>query len=146
MDEQKQINTQDDLINLLLTNGISDAMQPVMELLLNAAMLIERSTHLNSQPHERGAECNGYANGFKPRTYHSSIGKLELNYPQVRDSESPFRTSLFEKGSRSDRALKVAIATMYIQGVSTRKVTNTNLQNKRDDSVYFCCFKIVLRN
>ena len=94
MDEQKQINTQDDLINLLLTNGISDGMQPVMQLLLNAAMLIERSTHLNAQPHERGAERNGYANGFKPRTYQSSIGKLDLDYPQVRDSESPFRTSL----------------------------------------------------
>ncbi len=123
MDEQKQVNTQDDLINLLLTNGISDGMQPVMQLLLNAAMLLERSTHLNAKPYERGAERNGSANGFKPRSYQSSIGKLDLAYPQVRDSNSPFRTSLFEKGSRSERALKVAIATMYIQGVSTRKVT-----------------------
>lgn len=123
MDEQKQVNTQDALINLLLTNGISDGMQPVMQLLLNAAMLLERSTHLNAKPHERGADRNGYANGFKPRSYQSSIGKLDLDYPQVRDSDSPFRTALFEKGSRSDRALKVAIATMYIQGVSTRKVT-----------------------
>ena len=30
---------------------------------------------------------------------------------------------LFEKGSRTDRALKVAIAEMYLQGVSTRQVT-----------------------
>mgnify|MGYP001597455854 FL=1 len=123
MDEQKNVNTQNDLINLLLTNGIDDGMQPVMQILLNAAMLMERANHLNAQPHERSSERNGYSNGFKPRTYHSSVGKIDLQYPQVRDSDTPFRTSLFEKGSRSDRALKVAIATMYIQGVSTRKVT-----------------------
>lgn len=123
MDEQTKSNSQDDLINLLLNNGIAEGMKPVMELLLNAAMLIERTTHLNAQPHERSPERNGYANGYKPRSYQSSIGKLELQYPQVRDSDTTFKTSLFEKGSRSDRALKVAIATMYIQGVSTRKVT-----------------------
>ena len=123
MDEHKNVNSQNDLINLLLTNGIDDGMQPVMQLLLNAAMLMERANHLNAQPHERSSERNGYANGFKPRTYQSSIGKMELQYPQVRGSETPFRTSLFEKGSRSERALKVAIATMYIQGVSTRKLT-----------------------
>lgn len=123
MDEQTKINSQDDLINLLLNNGITDGMKPVMELLLNAAMLMERTTHLNAKPHERSPDRNGYGNGFKPRSYQSSIGKLELQYPQVRDSDTTFKTSLFEKGSRSDRALKVAIATMYIQGVSTRKVT-----------------------
>ena len=52
------------------------------------------------------------------------MGALELSVPQVRDSDAPFRTSLLEKGSRSDRALKSAIATMYINGVSTRKVSN----------------------
>jgi len=48
---------------------------------------------------------------------------LKLAVPQVRESNAPFRTSLLEKGSRSDRALKSAIATMYVEGVSTRRVT-----------------------
>ena len=123
MNEQSNTNTQNDLINLLISNGIDDGMQPVMKLLLNAAMLMERTKHINAQPNERSSHRTGYSNGFKPRSYQSSIGKLDLQYPQVRGSEEPFRTSLFEKGSRSDRSLKVAIATMYIQGVSTRKVT-----------------------
>lgn len=51
------------------------------------------------------------------------MGGLNLSTPQVRGSDIPFRTSLLEKGSRSDRALKAAISSMYLQGVSTRRVT-----------------------
>jgi transposase-like protein len=90
---------------------------------MNAAMLLEREKHIGAAPYQRGAERNGYANGFKPRSFQTGIGALELSVPQVRESDSPFRTSLLEKGSRSDRALKSAIATMYVEGVSTRRVT-----------------------
>jgi transposase-like protein len=51
------------------------------------------------------------------------MGALNLAIPQVRESDTVFRTSLMKKGSRSDRALKSAIATMYVEGVSTRRVT-----------------------
>ena len=61
--------------------------------------------------------------GFKPRTFQTAVGKLHLKVPQVRESDAPFRTSLLEQGSRSDRALKSAIATMYVEGVSTRRVS-----------------------
>jgi putative transposase len=90
---------------------------------MNAAMLIEREQHLGVAPHQRSSERDGYANGFKPRNFHTTFGNLDLAVPQVRDSSEIFRTSLLEKGSRSDRALKSAIATMYVQGVSTRRVT-----------------------
>jgi transposase-like protein len=42
------------------------------------------------------------------------IGSLDLNIPQVRDGS--FYPSSLEKGLRSERALKVALAEMYIQG------------------------------
>ena len=48
---------------------------------------------------------------------------LDLGTPQVRSSSDPFRTSRHEKGSRRERALKSAIATMDVQGVNTRRVT-----------------------
>jgi putative transposase len=51
------------------------------------------------------------------------MGSLDLAIPQVRESDTIFRTSLLEKGSRSERALKSAIATMYVEGVSTRRIT-----------------------
>lgn len=112
-----------DSINLLLENGLADGLPRIAELIINAAMIIERSAHLQAEPHQRTAERNGHANGFKPRSLATSLGKLSLQIPQVRDSSSPFKTSLLESGSRVDRALKAAIAEMYLQGVSTRRVT-----------------------
>jgi len=48
--------------------------------------------------------------------------KLRLSVPQVRDSEAEFYPDCLAKGLRSERAFKAALAEMYIQGVSTRKV------------------------
>ncbi len=123
MTGQPNDNLTRDSINLLLENGLDEGLPRIAELLMNAAMIIERSAHLQAGPHERTEQRNGHANGFKPRSLATSLGKLGLQVPQVRDSTSPFKTSLLESGSRVDRALKAAIAEMYLQGVSTRRVT-----------------------
>jgi len=123
MDEHNQTTHHDPLINLLFDGGLQNALPRIAEILMNAAMLLEREQHIGAAPHQRGVERNGYGNGFKPRTFQTGIGALKLAVPQVRESNAPFRTSLLEKGSRSDRALKSAIATMYVEGVSTRRVT-----------------------
>ena len=123
MDEQNQTTLHDPLINLLFDGGLQNALPRIAEILMNAAMLLEREKHIGASPYQRGTDRNGYANGFKPRTFQTGVGVLELTVPQVRESDTIFRTSLLEKGSRSDRALKSAIATMYVEGVSTRRVT-----------------------
>jgi transposase-like protein len=108
---------------VLIENGF-DGMATAMSTLLNEAMKLERSQFLEASPYERTTERVGYANGFKPKRVNSRVGKLDLNIPQVRDvdSESGFYPRSLEKGLRSERALKLAIAEMYVQGVSTRKV------------------------
>lgn len=103
----------------LCVNGFS-AIPKTITALLNEAMKIERSYALNAEPYERTEDRRGYANGFKPKTLNSRLGKLKLNIPQVRGLE--FYPSCIEKGERSERALKTALAEMYINGVSTRKV------------------------
>lgn len=124
MDEHHHQPTDaNDLINLLLQGGLGDGLPRIAEILMNAAMLVERTKHLGAGPYERVEARNGHANGFKPRAFHTSMGGLDLAMPQVRGSDAPFRTTLLEKGSRSDRALKAAIASMYIEGVSTRRVS-----------------------
>ena len=122
MDEHTQTKYQDPLINLLFDDGLQNALPKIAEILMNAAMLLERERHIGAAPHQRDVERNGYGNGFKSRTFHTGIGALELTVPQVRERDEPFRTSLLEKGSHSERALKSAIATMYVEGVSTRRV------------------------
>jgi len=123
MDEQHQPTEQDPFLNLLLNEGLQNALPRIAEILINTAMLLERETHIGAAPYQRGVERNGYANGFKSRNFQTAIGALKLSVPQVRQSDSVFSSSLLEKGSRSDRALKSAIATMYVEGVSTRRVT-----------------------
>ncbi len=124
MNEHSQNSPHPDLINILLQDGLENAVPKICELLINAAMLLERIEHIGANPNERNVQDrDGYANGFKPRSFQTAMGKLQLAVPQIRDSSQPFRTSLLEQGSRSDRALKSAIATMYVEGVSTRRVS-----------------------
>lgn len=105
----------------IITEGLS-GLPKALEILMNAAMQIERNRHLQAAPYERTGSRQGYANGFKDKTIRSRIGKLKLSVPQVRDCD--FYPSSLEKGLRSERALKLVLAEMYVQGVSTRKVQN----------------------
>src|SRR5579883_2273729 len=84
-------------------------------------MRVERSQVLQAQPYERTDRRRGYANGYKPKTMATRLGDITFDVPQTRGVE--FYPSALEKGVRSERALKVAIAEMYVHGVSTRKVT-----------------------
>ena len=66
----------EDSINLLLKNGLAEGLPRIAELLLNAAMIVERSAHIGARPFERSDTRIGYANGLKERTLHSSLGAL----------------------------------------------------------------------
>lgn len=110
----------DTVVELLSENGLSQ-MAEVVRILLNEAMRVERSQVLEAEPYQRSEKRRGYANGYKPKTVATRLGEIEFQVPQARDVE--FYPSALEKGLRSERALKVAIAEMYVQGVSTRKVT-----------------------
>ncbi len=92
-----------------------------IEILYNEAMKIERSKHLGFERYEHSVERSDYANGYKPRKLKTRVGELNLQVPQVRNGD--FYPSFLEKGLRSERALKATLAEMYIQGVSTRKVS-----------------------
>ena len=109
----------------LLTQGLDGAGE-ALRILVNEASKIERAQHLNARPFERCAERRGYANGFKQKTVMTRLGELTFDIPQVRDSS--FYPSALEKGSRTEQALNIALAEMYVQGVSTRKVITVPLQ------------------
>ncbi len=114
--ENKTIN---DVLELLTTNGF-DGLADAVTVLLNSAMVAERSEYLGAAPYERSVQRVSYANGFKDKALKTRLGSLSLKVPQTRDSE--FYPQSLEKGLRSERALLLAIAEMYVQGVSTRRV------------------------
>ena len=113
-------STQFDLaMELLIENGF-DSIAETIGVLMNTAMQIERTRHLHAKPYERNAERRGYANGYKSKTMNTRFGEVTLAIPQTRGTD--FYPQSLERGLRSERALKLALAEMYVQGVSTRKV------------------------
>lgn len=106
----------------LLTEQGHDGFAEGLRLLVNEAMRVERHQVLQAQPYERTDTRLGYANGYKSKTLTSRVGPITFRVPQVR-GETAFYPSALEKGIRSEQALKLAMAEMYVQGVSTRKVS-----------------------
>ena len=92
----------------------------LIRIVINSAMQVERQKHLGVGPYERSAERQGHSNGFKPKTVTTRIAPITFDIPQVR--EGGFYPKALEKGLRSERALMMALAEMYVQGVSTRRV------------------------
>ena len=119
MAQPVQDNAIYDAVELLKDNGF-DGLAEAVTVLMNAAMVAERSEYLGARPYERSDSRSGYANGFKDKTVKTRLGALPLKVPQARDCE--FYPQSLEKGLRSERALLLSIAEMYVQGVSTRRV------------------------
>jgi transposase-like protein len=103
----------------LSSNGF-EALPDLIRILINAAMQAERQKYLKADPYERSPERAGHANGYKPKTVRTRLGEITFDVPQVR--EGGFYPGALEKGLRSERALTMTLAEMYVQGVSTRKV------------------------
>ena len=122
MTQGKNNNLLASLMQMVNENGL-EAVAETFRILLNEAMKIERDQSLGAGLYERTDNRQGYANGYKPKTVDTRMGKLMVNVPQVRGGVQ-FYPSALEKGCRSERALKLAIAEMYVQGVSTRRVTD----------------------
>jgi transposase-like protein len=115
-------NKLDAVMEMLIEKGC-ESFTDVLRVLLNEAMKIEREHALGAGLYERTDSRRGYANGYKPKTVDTRIGKLMVDVPQVR-GDVDFYPSALERGCRSERALKLAIAEMYVKGISTRRVTD----------------------
>ena len=103
----------------LLANGLDGAGE-ALRILVNEASRIERAQHLQAMPYERSAQRVDQANGYKPKTMLTRMGDITFEVPQVRSGG--FYPSALERGSRSEQSMNLALAEMYVQGVSTRKV------------------------
>ena len=96
----------------LLKELVKESVQEVLE--------AEMTEAVGARAGERTAERTGSRSGYYSRGLVTRIGKLELRVP--RDREGRFSTELFERYQRAEKALVSALAEMYVQGVSTRKV------------------------
>jgi putative transposase len=98
----------DDVFRELLRGTIQQVLEAEMEEVIGAGKW------------ERTDERMGYRSGYRGRTLVTRVGKLELRVPQ--DRAGRFSTELSDRYQRSEKAFVSALAEMYLQGVSTRKV------------------------
>jgi putative transposase len=103
-----------------LLEGEEDYLRAMVRAVVQATLEAEMTAALGAEKGERTAERLGYRSGYYARSLVTRVGVLELRVPQ--DREGRFSTRLFERYQRSEKALVAALAEMYVQGVSTRKV------------------------
>ncbi|MET4102828.1 putative transposase [Roseovarius sp. MBR-78] len=85
------------------------------------AMQIERERFLGAGHYERTPERHGYANGYKPKRIDTPAGTVTVQVPKTAGHDGePFYPQSLERGRRSVRAVMLAVAEMYVKGVSTR--------------------------
>jgi transposase-like protein len=101
--------------------GGEDFLRGLVERVVQQVLEAEMTSFLGAGTYERTGERCGWRNGYKPRTLKTRVGGLELMVPKDRDGE--FQTELFERYQRSEKALVLAMVQMYLEGVSTRKVS-----------------------
>jgi len=119
MTYQPHCTLPEELLEQLAAEGL-DALPELIRILINEAMRLEREQHLGAGHYERTLERRGYANGYKAKKVKTRVGEIQFAVPQVRKGN--FYPDALEKGLCSERALTLALAEMYVQGVSTRWV------------------------
>jgi hypothetical protein len=103
---------------LLLSD--EDGFRSVLQAVIQEALEAEMTEALQAHKSERTGARLAYRSGYYERQLVTRVGVLELRVPQ--DRAGRFSTELFERYQRSEKALVAALAQMYVQGVSTRKV------------------------
>ena len=103
-----------------LIAGEEDILRPLIGAVLQEILEAEMSQALGAEKGERIEGRLGYRSGYYVRSLITRVGRVELRVPQ--DRQGRFSSELFERYQRSEKALVGALAEMYIQGVSTRKV------------------------
>ena len=98
-----------------------DALRMMLQTLIQETLEAEFTRFLGAAPHERTSARRGWRNGARERTLLTRVGPLTLRVP--RDRAGEFEPTLFARYQRSEQALVLALAEMYLQGVSTRKVS-----------------------
>ena len=97
-----------------------DFLRTLVQKIVQQTLEAEMDDAVGAEKGERTPNRLGYRSRHYSRTLLTRVGKLELRVPQ--DRQGRFRTEVFERYQRSEKALLAALAEMYLQGVSTRKV------------------------
>lgn len=118
---QINITLEEETLKDLFMGNREKSMEILLEQVINAVLNRQATEQLNAQPYERSEDRLTYRNGYREREMTTRVGTITLRVPKFRDGT--FSTELFSSYQRSEQALLLSMMEMYIQGVSTRKVS-----------------------
>ncbi len=98
-----------------------DFVRRLVQETLNEVLESEMTEFLGAGKSERTKTRQGYRSGYYRRDLTMKVGEIELRVPQERSGQ--FSTRVFERYQRSEKALVAVLSEMYVQGVSTRRVS-----------------------
>jgi putative transposase len=81
----------------------------------------EQSEFLGRDRYERGS-AGVYRNGYESRKLRTAEGVMEVDLPQVRGTEGPYRSEVWAGLSKNSEVLKQIVTEMYVRGLSVRDV------------------------
>lgn len=108
----------DDLVALMEENG---TLSHLLETVLNQVLEAQMTEHLGAERYSHSNERTGHRNGYRERKLSTRVGSLTLRVPQTRDGS--FSTEIFRRYQRSEQAFVLGLMEMYLNGVSSRKIT-----------------------
>ncbi len=95
-------------------------MKNVITWFLNQVMQREALDQIKALPYERTGQRRAQRIGTRKRFLKTDHGKVILDKSQLRGV--PFKAKAFERYSRAEKSLRIAIAESYLEGISTRKI------------------------
>jgi putative transposase len=90
--------------------GQEDFLRPLIREVIQQVLEAEMEEVVGAERSERTPNRQGYRAGYYGRTLVTRVGKLELRVPQ--DRQGRFRTEVFERYQRSEKALVSALTEM----------------------------------
>lgn len=112
--------TSAELASKVLCSAHGDFLREAVQAVLRDLMESEVAELAGAGLHERSEDRLVQRNGYRPRTFDTRVGTLELEIPRLR--RGSYFPSFLEPRRRSEQALVAVVAEAYVNGVSTRKV------------------------
>ncbi len=119
MAETKRM-TAEQVVSFLLEEEGIDFLRESLRWVVQQLMEAEVSELIGAERGERSEERLTHRNGYRPRSWATRAGEIELAIPKIR--RGSYFPSFLEPRKRSEQALVSVVQEAYVAGVSTRKV------------------------
>ncbi len=111
----------EDIQEIINKSGSDELSKQLLSMIFNQLMENQRDDYIGVKEYERNGQRVSQRNGYYERSFTTRVGTLDLMVPRTRDGG--FSPDLFERYQRNEKALLSSMLEMYVQGVSTRKVS-----------------------